>query len=465
MSLSNLNINLSSVIGYNIVGGGTIIGNAPQLQTVKTLDGVSSTIPTDYTALEAPLLDVAPLTDFTSIVELYSNEQVITMTNNGNYMLNVTDVYWTYDENVKINLVFPSDGSILFGRTINIAPTQTSTFKVSYIVDKPGVYSNQLYIISNNNGGIHKINTRQVVRETTGLRISPTFFKTTSTHLGQTSEVTYTAIPIKNEIERPDIIYPIYTTLQGNNAWTLNNKGNNQVSLKFNSNEVNNINGDYVSTLTMTVNGVSFTTINTATVNINYSLTKNLGTWLSTGSIHNSIIGMSYDLEAGDRYLTIGVGMGGDNSPLYDAGGQLLLDIASLGFTAESVSNPFPFWAEVCKIKFTGNEQTYLSKNYIVKTTPNLSYMYYFGNYNQLGSMFIITDDGYGSLTIKLNYLRNPEHPTSDTAVNVTLNNLTQAFYYPYSINALTTDMFIGFNYNTRDKVALVNTTVMLIPE
>lgn len=461
MSISNLNIQISSSIGYNVVGGGIILGHAPQLQTVKTLDGTLYDTSTNYTLLSSPLLDINVLDDFQSVVGIASDQQTVSMTNNGNYELNVIDVLYTYNQNVGVYGVFPSDNSVLYGKTIQIAPGDTSTFKLSYISDQAGIYYNQIYLISNSNGGIHKINTRQIVRETSGLRITPTSFTTTTTHLGQTREIVYDIIPIKNEVERPDIIFPVYTLLKGGSEWYITNNDNNKVTLKFNSNEVNNVNGTYISTLTMQVNGFIYTATNTATVLVNYALTKNLGTWLSEGAIHNSIVGMSYDLESGDRYLTIGIGAGGNNSPLYDAGGDLLLDIESLGYTGESVSTPFPFWAEVYKIKFTGNNQTYLSKDYLIKTTEGIDFSGYFGDNAQTGSVFIIEDDGYGSLSIKLNNLRTL---SEDTGVNVTLNNLTQSFYYSAAPSAVVTNMFIGFNYNTRDKIALVKTSVVPVP-
>ena len=207
MSISNLNIQISSSIGYNVVGGGIILGHAPQLQTVKTLDGTLYDTSTNYTLLSSPLLDINVLDDFQSVVGIASDQQTVSMTNNGNYELNVIDVLYTYNQNVGVYGVFPSDNSVLYGKTIQIAPGDTSTFKLSYISDQAGIYYNQIYLISNSNGGIHKINTRQIVRETSGLRITPTSFTTTTTHLGQTLEIVYDIITIKNEVELQDIIF------------------------------------------------------------------------------------------------------------------------------------------------------------------------------------------------------------------------------------------------------------------
>ena len=170
--------------------------------------------------------------------------------------------------------------------------------------------------------------------------------------------------------------------------------------------------------------------------------------------------------------------MGGDGSPIYGNGGSVYANTDNLGLGVNTVVNPYPFWANVYRIPFTGAAQTYTSNDYIVKTTEGVDYSGYFGEHGESGTMFIVEDDGYGSLTIELNHLREL---SDDPEVNATLQNLTRAFHY-YSdvdiegryeplppeyastIDDVTTYLFVGFNYNTRDKLAFVNTSIVPLP-
>ena len=195
-------------------------------------------------------------------------------------------------------------------------------------------------------------------------------------------------------------------------------------------------------------------------------------------SRHNSIIAISYDLSEGVRYLTIGVGLGGEGLPIYDRGGNIYNDINEIGLGADSLTNPYPFWANVTKSKFTNTSQTYYSGDWEVKTTNGLNYPTYFGNYSKVGSMFIVEDDGYGSITIELNYLRVL---TGDPDIDATLQNLTRAFHYYSNVDLLgrisplpteyassltnyTTSLFTGFNYNTMTQTAFVRTSIVDLP-
>jgi hypothetical protein len=279
-----------------------------------------------------------------------------------------------------------------------------------------------------------------------------------------------------NGIDRPDVAFPVSGSISGSSAWTIKGTGTNSISLLFSPNEVNNVNGTYISTLTVYANAATHSATNTGIINIDYTKNKNLGYWLSPIAPDNSVIGISYDLEDDKRYLTIGVGMGGDGTPIYSEGGYSYLDVDNLGLCAAHLDQPFPFWAEVYRIECTGAAQVYHSEDYRIKSTSGLNYGYYFGEYRAPGSMFIIADDGYGSLTIEINHLRElPE----DDAFKATLNHLTRSFYYYSSIDsryipqaaeyaapidAYTTQMFIGFNYNTRDKIAHVNTSIVVLP-
>jgi len=475
----NVNINIGSGIGYNIVGGSSgLIGNIPQLQTVKTLDGVYYTTSTTYTATYGPILDVNvnELADFVSPIGILSSKQTVRMTNNGNAELIITDIVYTYNNNIGPRFFFSNGATILGKATIKLLPGQSETFQLAYLGAAQNQYNNYFVIISNNTGGYYKVNTHQVIKDTKDLIVYPLAFNTTTTHVGQTSLVTYKFAPVFNDTSST-VIVPYTHSIEGHRAWTIYNTGTNYVSMKFNSWKANNANGTYISTLTIVANSVTKSIVNTATIAINTLLNKNLKTWISPLSKHNSVVGISYDLEDGNRVLTIGVGMGGDNSYIVENGFDYNR-ISYLGLGAGTLLDPYPYWADVCKITFTGNEQTYYSGDYKVKTTAAHDYMKYFGDYGKLGSMFIVKDDGYGSITIELNHLRAL---SGNADFDVTLQNLTRAFHYysttdvlgrigiqkieyGSSIDGYNTYLFTGFNYNTRDKLAFVNTSIVALP-
>jgi hypothetical protein len=139
----------------------------------------------------------------------------------------------------------------------------------------------------------------------------------------------------------------------------------------------------------------------------------------------------------GEKTLTIGVGMGGDGSPEYDAGGEIYLDMRNIGIGGDNMDNPYIYWAEAYRFRNlgTGTAKTYLSGAkdddrvylYQGKFTEERNYSYYFGSERSFGSMFIVQDDGLGNIVVSLNNLR--EH-SEDEEFNVTLDNLTRVFHY-----------------------------------
>lgn len=77
----------------------------------------------------------------------------------------------------------------------------------------------------------------------------------------------------------------------------------------------------------------------TANTNIVYNElpSQHLGDWISAGAYNNAIIGASYDIIRGIRYLTIGVGIGSEDNTAEIVGGGLQYAIVdNLGLNADS---------------------------------------------------------------------------------------------------------------------------------
>jgi hypothetical protein len=421
----DVNLSIGSAIGFNVVGLGLIQGLAPIQTTTLTLDG-DIFAPAGYNT-GTRVLSINALTDFILVPGTTSTRQLVDMTNNGNAILTVTEILYGLTEGISPRFYFYSTATLLNSSTITVLPGNTATFQLAYIAPEAGEYSSYFIVQSNNDSGYYKVNTRQLCTNNAYFYVTPTSVATTVTSIGHNESFTYATTPVVNNIDRPDLIIPVSGTISGSPAWTILGTGTNSISVNFDPNEINNVNGTYVSTLTVIVNGLPRLVTNTATVSISTLTNKALATWLSPASHYNSIVGVLYDMQDGIKHLTIGVGMGADGSPIYDDGGNVFVSTANLGLGAETVQYPYPFWANVYRIPFTGAAQTYTSNDYIAKTTAGVDYSSYFGEYSEPGSMFIVTDDGYGSITIEVNHLREL---SGNVETDATLHNLTRAFYY-----------------------------------
>ena len=479
--MATVNLKIGSGIGFNIVGGNSsIIGNAPQMQTIRHLDGTTYTPNPKFTTFNGPLLSVDALTDFATVVDKTSDRQTVKMTNHGNELLTITDFKYSFSAQCGPRFLFSTDTTVINGQTIKIEPGNTANVDLVYIANTKGNYNNYFVIMSDSVSGPYRVNTHQTITTSTDLVLSPVEFNTTTTVKGKSETVTYKLTNFVNEVALKYNTPVAFTAtlVTGSYGWAVEKVGGNYLTLKFNPWEVSNANGTYVSTLTVTSNGISRSVVSTATISLDTSHTKNYINWISPLSYYNSIIGISYDLVAGKRVLTLGVGVGGDGVPVaVDAYDSASIDYLGIGYG--NVSAPYFKWAEVVKIELTGNEQTYYSGDYVVKTSPTLSYMKYFGKYNSQGSMFVVQDDGYGCLKIELNTLREL---SGDTSTDVTLQNLTRAFHYYSSADAVgrpiysqpdpdyttslddyTTYLFTGFNLS-RAGTAFITRSIVDLP-
>jgi len=404
------------------------------------------------------------------------------MHNSGTDILTVTNIAYTLPSNIGVRFYYPNAGaSLLNSGTITILPGNSKSFEVAYIGYRAGVYSNYISIGSNSINGYYRLITNQIITNSYDFRTTPTAFNTSVSLIGKSATQVYTVIPIFNTVEQPTTIIPVSGTITGSPAWTISNTGTNSISVKFNPNVISNATGTYVATATIVANGTFHSVTNTATVYIDHTINKTLGRWLSPASHDNSIVGVVYDMIGGDRYLTIGVGMGGEGTAIYEDGGDVNADLNNLSLGADS--DNYPYWSKVYRIPFTGTATTYYSNDYVSKTTTATDYSSYFGEFKSAGSMFVVDDDGYGTLKVALNNLIEFTTSTVTTSTWLTLNNLTRAFHYysdvdfngrylplpaeyasPLTFDSNTTKLFTGFDYNTRDQIATTATSIVSIP-
>jgi hypothetical protein len=297
------------------------------------------------------------------------------------------------------------------------------------------------YLTIESTAGISTVTlfTNQIVlEETFDFLLTSSTFVVDTIELGKAETKTIEFTPVLNGIADPDYILKFTTSLVGDPGWTVTT-GTNLVSIRWDPDVVNNSTGTYTSILTIATEAKTHTITNTSTVHIDYSLYRNLSTWYSPAAGNNSIIGISFDVFNGIKTVTIGVGAGGDGTPIYSEGGDAFAVLGNLKIGAGTIDVPYPYWSTVCSIPLT-EAGTYLSGEigsdglplYIKKTTDGLNYADYFGFEQSIGSMFVVTYNGFDGVTIDINNLREL---SGDADFDNNLENLTRAFHYYSAID------------------------------
>ena len=487
MSTATILLTIGSQIGYRSVGRGVsgingdgkpLLGFTPFSQTTLDLNG--NVFP--FTAIpNNPILYVPPLGIFNTYPGGLSEQQEIRFYNTGVNVLTITSA-----SNFRQST---SSGAVLgFTHTntfpINISSGTYTTASIYYKgLSSPGEFIGFILVESNNYSGDYTINTTVINEPLSNFAISTTSFITTATVIGQTSSTSITITPGENGIATT-LPLEFTTSISGSPGWSIVN-GVNKVNIFWDSDYVNNSTGTYISTLTITtVAAGTKSIVNTAYVNIDYTRYKNLSTWISAASSNNSLIGISFDIFDGVKTLTIGVGAGGDGSPIYANGGNIYAVMKNLAIGSTTIDTPNPYWSTVYAIPLPA-AGTYLSgelqdsglPKYITKSTEDLNYAEYFGFEQGQGSMFIVEYDGSDSVYIYLNNLREL---SGDAGFDTTMSNLTRAFHYYSGIDSTErfnqlaslnpndprTQLFRGFvvSNKTPPEVWQVETSIVPLP-
>ena len=434
-STSTVYVPIQSYVGFKRPDGASRGGYSaprPVLQTTETLDGATFAV-TGVTA-NSKMLYVPPLATFTYFPSTTSTIQTVTVINSGTQavsLLGTTSTNYETEAIVGIGVL-----------PVSIPVGGSYTFNLSYYSDTVGEYSESLLLVSNADVPYYRIDTVQNVISAFGFRASPTSATFTTTVLGLTSSTSIELIPIVNGVDDYDTILNFTASLTGSPGWKYTT-GTNSLSLIWDPDYVDNVNNTttgYTSTLAVSVLGAGSTNIrNTAYVNIDYTKYRNLSTWYSAAAGNNSIIGISFDIFNGVKTVTIGVGAGGDGTPIYSEGGDIFAVMNNLKIGAGTIDTPYPYWATVCSIPLP-EAGTYLSGEiggdglplYVKKTTDGLNYADYFGFEQSIGSMFVVTYNGYDLVNIEINNLREP---SGDADFDSTMDNLTRAFHYYSAID------------------------------
>ena len=264
----------------------------PIYQTTVTFDGSSGSAGPYKSLYVSPisLQDFSFSTDGTGAAA-----QTITLSNYGNVDIIISAITPTLTGSVVAHLNTTGLGSL--PATLSAGtPGISKSFTLYYTGAIAGSYSNYVYIDSNADNPRVTLNTRQLI---SGFVLTPSSFSQTVLSPGTISQ----QFAITNAASYNDYSYSITAGGAGFSVA----KTQFGPTVTFNSSGLSN--GTYSITLTVRVNG--FPASATATVILDIE-TRHIGEWVSPRSAYNAIVGMSYDVVAGIRQLTIGVGRGGN---------------------------------------------------------------------------------------------------------------------------------------------------------
>ena len=302
-------IGISSTLKYwrsrNDVSPTGILSPVPQATTTVdlTTGGTITPVP-----VVTKILSVSPSSltyNFTATTT--SSYQTVTLTNNGNTALSVTNV--NFQTGGSFTAVVPTP----LTTPTAIAAGDSVTFDLAWYRATAGNGTVSMIITSDDT-----VNTTKTIPITLNCAAAPFDFNLSPSLI--TINKSDTA-----PYSQPITITPINgsfgsysASLSGANAgsFTITDTPSGP-TIGFDA--VGKSNATYSATLSVTVNSITKTV--PITVILNAPQSYNIGTWLGAQAYDNAVVGMSYDMIGGQKYLTIGIGVGSDGSPTLDNSG------------------------------------------------------------------------------------------------------------------------------------------------
>lgn len=339
------------------------------LKINNSLSGVTlvttSTFVTEYStgAINAPRPDInqAPYTPHTfgdvysaifepskklDVVDTYVNpyswesrigsssvSHVINITNIGNTATTILSIDFSTNGGVTAIPTY----SWSFPKVINSGTTVN--FLLAYTGNTVGFASNSMTILTDST-------TQPIITKPTNQTVKPKLFSFTVSP----SSIVYSTTS-SSVLEQKFTIVPsdgTYTALPASSlssgvGYTIIKQEQTGPTVQFNG-STNTTFNTTLSVIATGTNSVNEITTVTKTVSISVSRnaaeTKNIGTWISALQPSNGVIGVSYDMIDGMKYITIGFGAGADGagSVENDVPSRSLLDVRNLGTNTNTLS-------------------------------------------------------------------------------------------------------------------------------
>ena len=314
LDFNDINLDITSAITCEY-SSGALDAPRPQISEIRVLTTSTSVAPPiDYT----PKLSIDPdnlLSTFSLRAGGQSTSQTVVIRNIGNTATTVTGVLPTANSYVTSNFTYNAGWTLgTGGKYETIVPIGGDrTFKLDYSGSSVGTYYSRFLVEvpAITNGSIGKDTTIVVSPKLFDFSISPSSVSYTTT-LSSVSEQKFSITPINGT-------YSLTPTavLSTNTGYTIVKNELTGPTVQFNG----QTNTTFLTTLSITVTGTNATSeTTTVTKTIPISVTRNapttehLGDWRSALQPFNGVIGVSYDLIDGIKYITLGFGMGADGS-------------------------------------------------------------------------------------------------------------------------------------------------------
>lgn len=440
--MNSINLSIFTTLTV-IVSTGTIIAPNPSVSLLQSYEGQTFTFTGQtsfFTVSTGTVFEFEP--DTTSTIQNY------TFSNLGTSPVTISTVTFSENGVTAIKSFSTSFPTVL-------TTGSTGTLALYYTTNEEGTYFNEVTFVLDNADDYTFLTEQRVTRPFV-LNYSPTSVITTLTNVGAFYDIEFTFSAVG------PVISSFSASIAGSSTYTILDStyddASAAVSVRFDSIDfpVGTITTSTAS-LVVSANGDIVSIPLRTDIVFSSALNQSIGSWSSPLALDNAYVAMSYDIIDGTRYLTIGIGSGGNGSPETIEDGILFLDINDLGIIGGNMLTAYINWLEVYRIEIDNQSTTYSSADYLVKSKDQndvtQSLGYYFGTGNGQGSIFLIENDGFNNLTVKINQLRDL---TGDVSFDRTLSNLQNIFYYysssdriynlesPFNDNQ--THYFVGFN-------------------
>jgi hypothetical protein len=314
-----------STTGTAIQGYYGVASPIPQASIVTSF-GSGQTPP----VVPTKILTVSQPTNFAFPSNSNSDTQTITVTNAGNSTCTVSSITYPTLPNITTDIAYPGD----IAPPWSIDPGATHTFNVRYFGLNgltAGTYAGYFSVYSPDSiTSPVSVNTQLLVADPIfDFYLSPDQWNNTYTY-GDKRIITQPVNVVAKD-NFTSINYGTDTNFLSSGFSIKDSLSVVGFDISFNPTGLSN-SATYITTATITINSVPHNF--TATVVLNAPaapVTQHLGDWVSAYQADNGVIGASYDIIDGVRYITLGFGMGADGGGSVAATTGSNVNVVNLG--------------------------------------------------------------------------------------------------------------------------------------
>lgn len=344
---TNLVITNSSTYEYSV---GAFTAPQPRVTLVNFFGDT-------YTPIAVPtkILSVTTPSAYSWATGNTSAAQTINITNNGNTTATISSI--TFSNASAVTQVTNFAG--LGGTTsFTLTPSQTKSFTLAYSGSTVGgAYNSSFTVLSDNDSGAITVPTTQTITAIPfSFTVIPSSVTAVSTGLSVYRQDFVLDITPSEATAQFSAAFSSSSAPPGSAGWSISVNNSTAAPIEGSSyrtgptvlfSPIGTTSTSFAATAVLDISLLRTDTSGSASQTVNMNLawsnpvdpvtTRNLGTWLSPMAAYNSVVGMSYDLIDGERYLTIGVGMdnqargGGDTVNLNAGGGVSFASTMWLG--------------------------------------------------------------------------------------------------------------------------------------